>query len=130
MSIGSKGTNLGYIALMLSNYFHDLAVAVLATNVIAIHVIGRHLEAAGGGDDVLARLVGALSRVTWWALAYVILAGAVRAWFFLDFEWNPLVPRSGMLVALGVKHVLLFGLTIFGIVGMRRYSRRFGSDGR
>lgn len=127
MSIAGKGTSLGYIALMLSNYFHDLSVALLATNVVAIHVIGRYLEGRSERNEVMVRLVARLSRVTWWALAYVILAGAVRAWFFMDYEWNPVVPKTGMMVALGVKHVLLFSLTFYGILGMRRYGEKFGN---
>jgi hypothetical protein len=110
---------------MLTNYFHDLAVAVLATNVIMIHIIGRYLDEAPDKSAILGRIIGRLSRVTWWALGYVILAGAVRAYFFMDFEWNPAVEKGGMLVALGVKHVLLFSMTVFGIVGMRSYREKY-----
>ena len=114
-----------YIALMLANYFHDLAVAMLAGSVIVIHLAGRLMGEDEDKRAVLIRLVAGMSRVAWWSLAYVIVAGAVRAWFFMEFEWNPLVERQGMLVALGVKHVLLVGLTVFGIVGMRRIRERY-----
>ena len=116
---------MGYIILMLTNYFHDLAVAVLATNVVMIHIIGRFLNEEPDRGPILGRIISRLSRVTWWALAYVIAAGAVRAWFFMDFEWNPVVDKNGMMIALGVKHVLLVGLTVFGIVGMRRYKEKY-----
>ena len=116
---------MGYIILMLTNYFHDLAVAVLATNVVMIHSIGRFLDEEPDRGLILGRIISRLSRVTWWALAYVILAGAVRAYYFMDFEWNPAVEKSGMMIALGVKHVLLVGLTIFGIVGMRKYREKY-----
>ncbi len=116
---------MGYLVLMLTNYFHDLAVAMLATNVIVIHIVGRFLDEEPDRRPVLGRIISRLSKVTWWALAYVILAGAVRAWFFMDFEWNPAVEKGGMMIALGVKHVLLVGLTVFGIVGMRRYKEKY-----
>ena len=116
---------MGYIILMLTNYFHDLAVAVLATHVVMIHIIGRFLDEEPDRGLILGRIISRLSRVTWWALAYVILAGAVRAYYFMDFEWNPAVEKSGMMIALGVKHVLLVGLTIFGIVGMRKYREKY-----
>jgi len=109
---------------MLSNYFHDLSVALLAANVAVIHIAGRYLETGEGRKEFLSVLVAKMFRLSWWALGYVVVAGAVRAWFFLDYEWNPLVPKQGMLVALGVKHVLLFGLTAFGILGMRRIRRQ------
>ena len=114
-----------YIALMLANYFHDLAVAMLAASVIVIHLAGRIMGADEGRRDILVHLVGGMSRVAWWSLGYVIVAGAVRAWFFMDFEWNPLVEKQGMLIALGFKHVLLVGLTVFGIVGMRRIREQY-----
>ena len=118
---------MGYIALMLSNYFHDLSVAMLAANVVVIHVAGRYLAQEQGPlrRDFLSVLVAKMVQLTWWVLGYVVLAGAVRAWFFMDYEWNPLVPEKGMLVALGVKHILLFGLTAFGILGMRRVRSQY-----
>ncbi len=108
---------------MLANYFHDLAVALLATNVVMIHVVGRF-----AGDDPIKKealysLVFYLSRVTWGALIYVLVMGGVRAWFFMDFEWNPAVGR-GQIAALVVKHILLVGLTVYGVVGMRRHKER------
>jgi hypothetical protein len=33
-----------------------------------------------------------------------------------------------MLVALGVKHILLFGLTGFGILGMRKIRSQYGEQ--
>ena len=114
-----------YIALMLANYFHDLAVAMLAASVIVIHLAGRIMGEKTEAREILNRLVQGMSRVAWWSLGYVIVAGAVRAWFFMDFEWNPLVEKQGMLVALGFKHVLLVGLTVFGIVGMRRTREKY-----
>lgn len=110
---------------MLTNYFHDLAVALLAANVILIHMVEGYLKNEPDRLAVLGRLVGKLSKVTWYALAYVIAAGAVRAYFFMEFEWNPLVAKEGMLVALGVKHVLLVGLTVFGIMGQLRHRKRY-----
>ena len=116
---------MGYVILMLTNYFHDLAVAVLATNVVMIHIIGRFLDEEPGREQILGRVISRLAKLTWWALAYVILAGAVLAWFFMDCEWNPAEENGGMMVALGVKHVLLVGLTVFGIVGMRKYREKY-----
>ena len=37
------------IALMLANYFHDLAVALLASNVLVVHLVGRFLDGRVGG---------------------------------------------------------------------------------
>jgi hypothetical protein len=117
----------GGITLMISNYFHDLSVALLVTNILAIYYIGRMLdERTSLRDEVLERLFRRLGKVTWWALGYVIIAGAVRAWFFMDFEWNPAVGK-GQTAALVVKHVILVGLTVAGILVHLRYTRRYGA---
>ena len=94
---------MGMIVLMLANYFHDLAVALLASNVLVIHLVGRFLAGEEARDRVLGRLIGQLSKVTWWILAYVLVMGGVRAFFFMEFEWNPAVGK-GQIAALVVKH--------------------------
>ena len=116
---------MGMIVLMLGNYFHDLAVALLASNVLVIHLVGRFLAGQEGRDEMLGRLIGQLSKVTYWILAYVVVMGGVRAWFFMEFEWNPAVGK-GQVAALIVKHILLIAVTIFGLVGQHRYKERFG----
>lgn len=113
------------IALMISNYFHDLSVALLASNVLAVYYVGRYLDEHPNGQAMTAALFRKLSRVTYGAFAYVILAGAVRAYYFEEFEWNPAVGR-GQTAALVVKHIILFAVTWFGIVVHRRYQRRYG----
>jgi uncharacterized membrane protein len=116
------------ISLMIANYFHDLAVAVLVTNVLAIYFVGRHFDRHPRQDEVVAALFTKLSRVTYSALAYVVAAGAVRAYFFMDFEWNPAVGR-GQVAALVVKHVLLVTLTVLGLLVQNRYRRKYGTHG-
>ncbi|HWR82153.1 MAG TPA: hypothetical protein VN285_02500 [Candidatus Deferrimicrobium sp.] len=115
------------IILMVSNYFHDLAVAILAANVFVVYLLGRYLDSHNAKDFILGAVLKKLSRVTYWALAYVLVAGAVRAWFFMDFEWNPAVGK-GQVTALIVKHVILFAVTAFGIAVHIRYVRKYGGS--
>jgi hypothetical protein len=110
---------------MISNYFHDLAVALLATNILAVYFIGRYLDAHPQGYEIIRNLFVVLSRVTYFAFAYILVAGAVRAYFFREFEWNPAVGR-GQIAALVVKHVVLVSITILGIVVHRKYQRLYG----
>jgi hypothetical protein len=63
--------------------------------------------------------------VTVWALIFVVAAGAVRAFYFMEFEWNPAVGR-GQVSALVVKHVLMAALTVAGVAVHRRYRKEFG----
>lgn len=114
-----------YIVLMISNYFHDLAVAILASNVLVIFFLGRYFDRRGIKADFMPELFGKLSRVTWIALTFVILGGAVRAYFFKDFEWNNAAGDS-QIAALVVKHIILVGVTLFGLAGQLKYQKRYG----
>lgn len=105
------------ILVMLNNYFHDLSVAFLWASSLLAHVVVRHWP--GRPSERVARL---LERVAWGSLAWVILGGAVRAWFYREYEW---LPKAGtaQIPALAVKHVLLVGLTAWGLVGVLRLRR-------
>ncbi len=118
---------MGSIVLMIANYFHDLAVALLVANVFAIWFVGRHFDQHPQRDVIVRTFFTRMSRITYGALAYVIAGGALRAYFFMEFEWNPAVGR-GQVAALVVKHVLLVTLTVFGLVVQSRYRRRYAVD--
>jgi hypothetical protein len=113
------------IALMISNYFHDLSVALLASNVVVVYLLGKFLDESQVREKAMSSVFKKLSYLTYGALAYVILAGAVRAYFFMDFEWNPAV-GNGQVSALVLKHIILVSLTVFGIATHRKYQRRYG----
>ncbi|HSG98644.1 MAG TPA: hypothetical protein VLB27_01255 [candidate division Zixibacteria bacterium] len=115
------------ITVMLINYFHDLSVALLASNIIVIFLLGKYLDAHPAKAEMMASVFTRLSHVTYWALAFVLLGGAFRAYFYMDFEWNPAVGR-GQIAALVAKHILLVGFTIFGIIMHLRYVRKYGSS--
>ena len=115
------------IVLMISNYFHDLAVAVLVSNILAVYFVGRYLDNNPVKEAIIPELFKKLARVTYIALGYVIIGGAVRAYFFMDFEWNPAVGK-GQVAALIIKHILLVLITFTGIVFHLKYQRRYGKN--
>lgn len=115
------------IAVMMNNYFHDLAVAFLfATSWLSWVVLKRW---PGTPSPDVVRL---LCNVAWGSLAWVLIGGAIRAWFYAEYEWSA---RAGaaQIPALGVKHVVLFvvtGLGLVGVVRLQRLSRgTAGSEG-
>jgi len=113
------------ILLMISNYFHDLSVALLASNILVVYLVGRFLDRNSIADRILPELFTKLARVTYAALAYIILAGAIRAYYFMDFEWNPAVGR-GQEAALVIKHILLVSITVAGLLLHRKYQKKYG----
>ncbi len=116
------------ILLMVSNYFHDLSVALLASNILVVYFLGRFLDHHPIADRILPYVFARLKYITYGALAYIILGGAVRAYFFMDFEWNPAVGR-GQVTALIIKHILLVTITIFGVIVHLKYQRKYGYKG-
>ncbi len=116
---------MGNILLMISNYFHDLSVALLATNIFAVYFIGKFLDKNQSGDRIIPELFRKLSKVTYFAFAYIVVGGAVRAYYFNEFEWNPAVGK-GQVAALVIKHIILVSITLFGIIIHMRYHKRYG----
>jgi hypothetical protein len=107
------------LAVMLNNYFHDLAVAFLFASSLMAHLTLRRWP------DAPLPLVRSLRRVAWASLAWVLVGGVVRAWFYEEYEW---LPKAGtaQVPALVVKHILLVTLTVWGLVGVVRLSRLSG----
>jgi hypothetical protein len=105
------------IAVMMNNYFHDLAVAFLFASCVLARVALDHWPGPPS-----PRGIEILRRVAWGSLAWVMVGGAVRAWFYMDYEW---LPKAGtaQLPALAIKHIVLVSLTIWGLVGVVRLQR-------
>lgn len=113
------------IFLMISNYFHDLSVALLASNIFVIYFLGRFLDKHPEKNIMTVNVFKKLSRITYLALAFILAGGALRAYYFVDFEWRPAVGK-GQITALIVKHIILFALTIFGIIAHLKYVKKYG----
>jgi len=109
------------IAIMLNNYFHDFAVALLAACLLVFWIVERQTPPLPRQD--LRRLYGRLSRVTSGCWVFLVLAGAVRAWGYREYEWLPAAGR-GQIVALGLKHVLLVSLLAAGLLAQWRIRGR------
>jgi hypothetical protein len=122
-----EGNKMNGVIVMLINYFHDLAVALLAINILSVYIVGRTLDESPLRDEILPRLFRVMSRVTYGALAFVLAGGVVRAFNFMEFEWNQ-AAGQGQIPALVVKHALLVGLTVFGLITHRKYQRKYGGS--
>lgn len=100
------------IAVMFNNFFHDFAVAMLATSLLAVTVCCR--EAFGLPLEHRRRLYRFFTQVSKVAWVWILLGGAVRSWAYKEYEWLPSAGR-GQVAALVLKHVLLVGILAWGI---------------
>ena len=106
------------LLVMMNNYFHDLAVAFLFAGSVMAHLTLRYWP--GAPPPAVVRL---LRRVAWGSLAWVLVGGAIRAWFYKEYEW---LPKAGtaQVPALVVKHIFLVLLTVVGLTGVVRLDRQ------
>ncbi len=112
------------ILIIMNNYFHDVATAVLLASAMIMWVLGRQVERGGAADvAVLARLYPTLTRFAWGAIAWIVIGGVPRTIFFTRYEWDPAVVK-GIVPALVVKHSLMALAVIAGIVLWRSVKRR------
>jgi len=103
------------IAVMMNNYFHDLATALLATSGVVLWVFGRVLD-RHDASSVQTYFVDAyhrLTRLAIVALVWIIIGGAIRAATYRQFEWANAVGNA-QVPALVVKHVVLFAAVALG----------------
>lgn len=104
------------ILIMVNNYFHDVATALLVTSaflMFGVAKIARHyLEEK---HKVFFREVFSyLSKFALGALIWIILGGIPRTIFFKRYEWWDAAGK-GIVTALIVKHVLIFLLVVLGV---------------
>ena len=114
------------LLVMMNNYFHDLAVAFLFASCLLSHVVVGHWP-----GKVPDRVAAILLKTAWGSLAWVLAGGVVRVIFYKEYEW---LPKAGtaQIPALGVKHMVLFALTVWGLYGvikLRRITKENGDPG-
>ena len=106
------------VAIMLSNYTHDLATGLMFGSVaayfVAVGVLRRGLEEEQV-PGIQALLHHRFRPVVLWSLAAVLALGVPRMIFFEEYEWLPAAGRS-QIPALIVKHVFLVGITVTSLV--------------
>jgi len=108
------------LAIIMNNYFHDVATAVLLASAVIMWVLGRHAEK--GGPDEVAALAGAypvLTKFAWGALAWILIGGIPRVIFFKTHEFIPAVDK-GLVPILAIQHVLMFAAVGAGILLWRK----------
>ena len=104
------------LVIILNNYLHDVATAVLLSSAVILYVLGRQARGGGEGERrALARAYGTLTRFALGALAWIIIGGIPRTIFF---SWAEFIPANtnGIVADLIIKHVLLVSGVIAGAV--------------
>ncbi len=115
---------MGAILVMLNNYLHDFATAMVVVSSYAMLLMVRYAE--GGGVEVkrmVLRLYPRMLHLTAGSFIFLLFAGVIRAFTFKDYEWLEAAGR-GQVYVLVIKHILLFILFGYGIYCWVRVHRR------
>lgn len=112
------------VFILMSNYFHDVATAMLVACSFSLWVI---LSKYGQQDDVkralFARLYRAVRKVFIFSWAWIVSAGALRIATFSSFEWANAVEKHHE-AALMVKYAVAAVMIISGSCSWFVFSRR------
>lgn len=114
------------IALMMNNYFHDVATALLAASAFALWVLLRRYEAGPRTPDAgryFLEIQRAMAKLARFSLAWIVLGGIPRTIWYAQFEWANAAGR-GQVTALAVKHVVAGVLVVGGVIFWRRLEAR------
>jgi len=97
------------VILMMNNYFHDVATALLLSSGIALWVIYKKFGDSDKPEvrNYFLRLYGSLTFLARFSLAWIILGGIPRTIFYTEFEWSHFAGKS-QIPALIIKHILAF----------------------
>jgi len=113
------------VAVMMNNYFHDVATALLAGSGFTMHAIVRVQAEMNSPAATLFFLKTYRKMVKFFrfALWWIIIGGVPRTIFYASFEWNHFADKQ-QIPALMVKHVLMAAAVIWGIGAWRRLKRK------
>ena len=109
------------VLILLNNYLHDLATAVLAVSAVAAWLLLRS-STAQRAPAVLRPVADGLVGVGLFALGWTLLGGVVRALAYREYEWMEAAGRN-QVPALVVKPVILVAMVVLGLVMLYRVRR-------
>lgn len=110
--------------ILMNNYFHDVATAMLLASSVVLWVLMKNLGA--GRDDVLVRYVEVLFRgvaaIFRFSVLWIVASGVLRIATFRSFEWFNTTHKhfeAGLIVKYGIAVIMI----VVGSVLWLRISR-------
>lgn len=104
------------ILIMLNNYFHDFATAIVLVWSYSMVLMIRYVKTKGAVEskDMIVSIYPKMLHMNVAAVVFVLIAGIVRAFTYSEFEWAEAAGR-GQVLAVIIKHILLFIVFFYGI---------------
>lgn len=104
------------VLIMLNNYFHDFATALMVVSAYGMFLILNRANASNSLElkELSVHLYPKMVHVCGASIVFLFFAGIVRSFTFMDYEYSNAIAH-GQITALVIKHVLLLVLFFFGI---------------
>lgn len=102
-------TGLG-VAIMMNNYFHDVATALLLASGLIMWILVRRYDERPNNNETaeyLIRIYKSVTRIAVFSLVWIVIGGIPRTLAYKEFEWANAAGKD-QIPALIVKHVLAF----------------------
>lgn len=98
------------VMIIMNNYFHDVATALLLASAVIVWILGRKAERDGAQAAAwFASAYPLLTKFAWFSIAWIVIGGIPRTIFFNQVEWNMADPSNMYLFsALMVKHAAMW----------------------
>lgn len=119
------GPELG-VFIMMNNYFHDVATALLMASGFGVYVVMKRYEErpySKEATEYFLKVFEGMTRLAKFSLWWILLGGIPRTIFYKDFEWANSVEHA-QVPALMVKHVMIFGFVGTGVGMWHKYGKR------
>jgi hypothetical protein len=97
------------VFIMMNNYFHDVATALLLASGVVMWIIVRRMERSADESVIryFLRIYSGVTRLAKFSLLWILIGGIPRTIAYKEFEWANAAGK-GQIAALIVKHVLVF----------------------
>jgi hypothetical protein len=118
------GTGFG-IALMMNNYFHDVATGLLVASGFSLWLMANRYSDSGSRTETeyFLRIYTGMSKLAKFSFWWIIIAGVPRVVFYKQFEWANALDKA-QVPAIIVKHILAFAFVGGGIYLWHNLNRR------
>ncbi|MFC1462761.1 hypothetical protein ACFLQU_04060 [Verrucomicrobiota bacterium] len=106
------------VIVVLNNYFHDVATALLASCALLMIAVYRVMQLPDQRDryaSIYEKLYRFFTKVAVVTLIWILVGGVPRLIYFKRIEWTIYLDNK-VIPALIVKHIAMFLLVIAGLV--------------
>ena len=122
------------VFILMNNYFHDVATAMLFASAIAMRLMLGTIEQGSDAASLgyVRKLAKNTVRLAWFSVAWIIVSGIPRVLTFRRFEWANAVQlhhEAGLIA----KYVIAAAMMIAGMwlwAGLLREMRQRGLLGK